>query len=79
METKDKIKKLRAQITELRSHLKGAKGQMKQDLQKKITELEKQLQMLLSENPHDDGTGRKPISPRGEQRPASKSPKRPGY
>ena len=63
METKEKIKRLRAQIADLQKHLKGAKGEFKKDLLAKIASYQKQLDALLAENPHNDGTGRKPISP----------------
>jgi len=61
MEVKEQIRRLRLQISNLRDNLKGAKGDFKEDLQAKITELEAKLAELLAQNPHDDGTGRKQI------------------
>lgn len=88
MENKEKIAKLRAEIAKYQSRLSPdynspVHGKLSNEQKKKINteiaRLQKQLDALLAENPHDDGTGRKPISPRGEQRPVTKSPKRPGY
>ena len=62
MEIKKQISKLRAQIAQLQGNLKGAKGEFKKDLLSKIAMYQKQLDALLAENPHDDGTGRKPTS-----------------
>tara|TARA_R110002020_G_scaffold33491_3_gene101956 strand:+ start:41685 stop:41882 length:198 start_codon:yes stop_codon:yes gene_type:complete len=63
METKKKIAALRAQIAKLEKHMEGAKGQFKDELTQAIAKLQKELDALLAENPHDDGTGRKPIGP----------------
>ena len=67
METKEKIKRLRAQIAKLQGYLKNAKGDEKAEIQKHIDKYQSQLDALLAENPHNDGTGRKPISSRTSQ------------
>jgi len=64
METKEKIKRLRAQIAKLQEHLKNSKGAEKAEIQKHIDKYQSQLDALLAENPHNDGSGRPPIPPK---------------
>ena len=62
MENKDKIKKLRAQIANLKEMLKGKNSSEKEEaILGKIKELEMQIQKIL-EVGNGDGTGRKPTS-----------------
>ena len=79
MENKEKIKKLRFQIGQLKAALEQTKDSaQKKRINAKIAELEAEIKKITDVG-NGDGSGRKPISPRGEQRPATKSPKRPGY
>ena len=70
-ENKDKIAKLRGEISKYQSWLSPdytssvhgkLSDEQKTKINTEIARLQKQLDALLAENPHDDGTGRKPIS-----------------
>tara|TARA_B100000424_G_C22904620_1_gene481105 strand:+ start:1050 stop:1265 length:216 start_codon:yes stop_codon:yes gene_type:complete len=62
MENKEKIKRLRAQIANLKEMLKGNNSSEKEEaILGKIKELEMQIQKIIDIG-NGDGTGRKPIS-----------------
>ena len=68
MEIKKQIAKLRARLKRLNELLKaGDSGEpmgirQRKDVIEEMKQVQAQLDKLLAENPHDDGTGRKPTS-----------------
>ena len=60
-EIKQQIASLKAQIATFKKQQQGLdkKDPFYQDLEDNIKRMQEELNKLLSENPHDDGTGRK--------------------